>query len=308
MRRSFGYLTKEGFRNIWANRLMSIASIAVLLSCLIMIGSAFMVLVNIQKVIDNIEDMNVIVVYVDSEADEQQTRALGTKLESMSNVAGVEFVDKETAFKDQLEQIGTDATYFENADNLLPDTYKVTVVDMEAFDKTAKEIEALDNVDSIRDNKDIAIALTNIRTSVTYLSIGVIALLMLVSLFIISNTVRITMFTRRLEISIMKSVGATNGFIRWPFVIEGILLGIISAFLSLGAVWGIYEFAKKSIASMLGGIMGIGHSLVDFKNYVFLMLGAFIIIGILSGVVGSMVSIGRYLKEQGGVTSYDDDE
>lgn len=308
MRRSFGYLTKEGFRNIWANRLMSIASIAVLLSCLIMIGSAFMVLVNIQKVIDNIEDMNVIVVYVDSKADEQQTRALGTKLESMSNVAGVEFVDKETAFKDQLEQIGTDATYFENADNLLPDTYKVTVVDMEAFDKTAEEIEALDNVDSIRDNKDIAIALTNIRTSVTYLSVGVIALLMIVSLFIISNTVRITMFTRRLEISIMKSVGATNGFIRWPFVIEGILLGIISAFLSLGAVWGIYEFAKKSIASMLSGVMGIGHSLVDFKDYVFLMLGAFIIIGILSGVIGSMVSIGRYLKEQGGVTSYDDEE
>lgn len=308
MRRSFGYLTKEGFRNIWANRLMSIASIAVLLSCLIMIGSAFMVLVNIQKVIDNIEDMNVIVVYVDSKADEQQTRALGTKLESMSNVAGVEFVDKETAFKDQLEQIGTDATYFENADNLLPDTYKVTVVDMETFDKTAEEIEALDNVDSIRDNKDIAIALTNIRTSVTYLSVGVIALLMIVSLFIISNTVRITMFTRRLEISIMKSVGATNGFIRWPFVIEGILLGIISAFLSLGAVWGIYEFAKKSIVSMLGGVMGIGHSLVDFKDYVFLMLGAFIIIGILSGVIGSMVSIGRYLKEQGGVTSYDDEE
>lgn len=308
MRRSFGYLTKEGFRNIWANRLMSIASIAVLLSCLIMIGSAFMVLVNIQKVIDNIEDMNVIVVYVDSNADEQQTRSLGTILESMPNVSGIEFVDKETAFKDQLEQIGTDATYFENADNLLPDTYKVTVVDMEDFDKTAEEIEALDNVDSIRDNKDIAIALTNIRTSVTYLSVGVIVLLMLVSLFIISNTVRITMFSRRLEISIMKSVGATNGFIRWPFVIEGILLGIISAFLSLGAVWGIYEFTKQSIVSMLGGVMGIGHSLVEFKDYLFLLLGAFLVIGVLSGVVGSMVSIRRYLKEQGGVTSYEDDE
>ncbi len=308
MRRSIGYLTREGFRNIWANRLMSIASIAVLLSCLIMIGSAFMVVVNIQKVIDNIEDMNVIVVYVDSKADEQQTRSLGTILESMPNVSGVEFVDKETAFKDQLEKIGTDATYFENADNLLPDTYKVTVVNMEDFDKTAKEIETLDNVDSIRDNKDIAMALTNIRTSVTYLSVGVIGLLMLVSLFIISNTVRITMFSRRLEISIMKSVGATNGFIRWPFVIEGVLLGIISACLSLGAVWGIYEFSKKSIVSMLGGVMGIGHSLAEFKDYIFLLLGAFLIIGILSGVIGSMVSIRRYLKEQGGVSSYEDDE
>ena len=308
MRRSFGYLTKEGFRNIWANRLMSIASIAVLLSCLIMIGSAFMVLENIQKVIDNIEGMNVIVVYVDSNADELQTKALGTKLESLSNVERIEFIDKETAFREQLEQIGTDATYFENADNLLPDTYKVTVKEMSEFDDTAKEIETLDYVDSIRDNKDIAVALTNIRTSVTYLSIGIIVLLMLVSLFIISNTVRITMFSRRLEINIMKSVGATNGFIRWPFVIEGILLGIIAAGLSLGAVWGIYEFAKKSIISMLGGFVGIDHSLVEFKDYIFILLGAFLLIGIFSGVTGSMVSIRRYLKEQGGVTEYEDDQ
>lgn len=308
MRRSFGYLTKEGFRNIWANRLMSIASIAVLLSCLIMIGSAFMVIVNIQRVIDNIEDMNVIVVYVGSEADAQQTKALGTKLKSLDNVDKVEFIDKETAFKSELDKIGTDATYFENADNLLPDTYKVTVKDMEKFDDTSKEIETLDNVDSIRDNKDIAVALTNIRSSVTYLSVGVIILLMLVSLFIISNTVRITMFNRRLEINIMKSVGATNGFIRWPFVIEGILLGIISAGLSLGAVWGVYEFAKKSIISMLGSFVGIGHSLVDFKDYVYILLGAFLVIGIFSGVIGSMFSIGRYLKEQGGVTDYEDNE
>ena len=301
MRRSFGYLTKEGFRNIWTNRLMSIASIAVLLSCLIMIGSAFMVLMNIQRVIDDIEDMNVIVVYVQSDVDEAQTKYLGDELKSLKNVASVEFVDKETAFKQQIEAMGTNADYFEDAENTLPDTYKVTVEDMEKFDKTSNEISKISGVESIRDNKDVAIALSNIRSTVTYISIGIIVLLMLVSLFIISNTVRITMFSRRLEISIMKSVGATNGFIRWPFVIEGILLGIISAFLSLGAVWGIYEVVKRSVASMLGNIMGIGKSLIDFKEYALLLLAAFLVIGILSGVVGSMVSIRRYLKEQGGV-------
>ena len=301
MRRSFGYLTKEGFRNIWTNRLMSIASIAVLLSCLIMIGSAFMVLMNIQRVIDDIEDMNVIVVYVQSDVDEAQTKYLGDELKSLKNVASVEFVDKETAFKQQIEAMGTNADYFENAENILPDTYKVTVENMEQFDKTSNEISKISGVESIRDNKDVAIALSNIRSTVTYISIGIIVLLMLVSLFIISNTVRITMFSRRLEISIMKSVGATNGFIRWPFVIEGILLGIISAFLSLGAVWGIYEVVKRSVASMLGNIMGIGKSLIDFKEYALLLLAAFLVIGILSGVVGSMVSIRRYLKEQGGV-------
>ena len=301
MRRSFGYLTKEGFRNIWTNRLMSIASIAVLLSCLIMIGSAFMVLMNIQRVIDDIEDMNVIVVYVQSDVDEAQTKYLGDELKSLKNVASVEFVDKETAFKQQIEAMGTNADYFEDAENVLPDTYKVTVDNMEQFDKTSSDISKISGVESIRDNKDVAIALSRIRSSVSYISIGIIVLLMLVSLFIISNTVRITMFSRRLEISIMKSVGATNGFIRWPFVIEGILLGIISAFISLGAVWGIYEVVKRSVASMLGNIMGIGKSLIEFKEYALLLLAAFLAIGILSGVVGSMVSIRRYLKEQGGV-------
>ena len=298
MRRSFGFLTKEGFRNIWANRLMSIASIAVLLSCLIMIGSAFMILVNIQQFIDSIEDRNVIMVYVSETADEAATEKLGAELKSLDNVAGCDFVDKETAFKQQLQELGTDATYFEGVENPLPDLYKVRVTDMEKFDDTTKEIEKLQNVESIRDNKDLASTLINIRTSVTYLSVGIIILLMLVSLFIISNTVRITMFSRRLEISIMKSVGATNGFIRWPFVIEG---------LSLAAVGGLYEVAKKSIASMLGSVMGIGRTLVPFREYVFVLLAAFLIIGVLSGVVGSMVSIQRYLKEQGGVT-YEENE
>ena len=307
MRRSFGYLTKEGFRNLWSNRLMSFASIAVLLSCMIMIGSAFMLLVNIQSVIDNIEDKNVIMVYVAQDADETSVTQLGEELKSLSNVSNIEFVDKETAFQQEIEALGTDATYFEGVENPLPDVYKVSVDLMENFDKTSKEIEKLENVDSIRDDKDIATVLINIRSSVTYLSVGIIALLMLVSLFIISNTIRITMFSRRLEISIMKAVGATKGFIRWPFVIEGILLGVISAVVSLGAVWGVYEVVKNSIANMLGGIMDISTSLVPFMDYIVIIFAAFLIIGILSGVVGSMVSIQKYLKEQGGVTYEEDD-
>lgn len=307
MRRSFGYLTKEGFRNLWSNRLMSFASVAVLLSCLIMIGSAFMMLVNIQSVIDSIEDKNVIMVYVEQDADDIAVEKLGHELKLLANVSGIEFVDKETAFKQEIEALGTDATYFEGVENPLPDLYKVSVDNMESFDSTAKEIEKLENVDSIRDDKDIATVLINVRSTVTYLSIGIIILLMLVSLFIISNTIRITMFSRRLEISIMKSVGATNGFIRWPFVIEGILLGVISAIVSLGAVWGVYEIIKNSISSMLGGIMDISNSLVPFTDYVIIILVAFLAIGILSGVIGSMVSIQRYLKEQGGVT-YEEDE
>ncbi len=307
MRRSFGYLTKEGFRNLWVNRLMSFASVAVLLSCMIMIGSAFMLLVNIQSVIDSIEDKNVIMVYVQQDADEAAVTKLGEDLKAIKNVSNIEFVDKETAFQKEIEALGTDATYFEGVENPLPDLYKVSVNGMENFDSTSKEIEKLENVESIRDDKDIATVLINVRSSVTYLSVGIIILLMLVSLFIISNTIRITMFSRRLEISIMKSVGATNGFIRWPFVIEGMLLGVISAIVSLGAVWGVYEVIKNSISDMLGGIMDISASLVPFTDYILIILVAFLVIGILSGVVGSLVSIQKYLKEQGGVTYEEDD-
>lgn len=307
MRRSFGYLTKEGFRNLWSNRLMSFASVAVLLSCMIMIGSAFMLLVNIQSVIDSIENKNVIMVYVKQDADEAAVQKLGEEIRALKNVSGCEFVDKETAFKNEIDELGTNATYFEGVENPLPDLYKVSVDDMVNFDSTAQALQKLDNVESIRDDKDVATVLINIRSSVTYISFGIIILLMLVSLFIISNTIRITMFSRRLEISIMKSVGATNGFIRWPFVIEGMLLGIISAAVSLGAVWGVYEIIKSSIASMLGNVMDIGDNLVEFKEYALLILAAFLVIGILSGVVGSMVSIQRYLKEQGGVT-YEESE
>ena len=171
MRRSFCYLTKEGFRNLWSNRLMYFASVAVLLSCMIMIGSAFMLLVNIQSVIDSIENKNVIMVYVKQDADETAVQKLGEEIRALKNVSGCEFVDKETAFKNEIDELGTDATYFEGVENPLPDLYKVSVDDMVNFDSTADALQKLDNVESIRDDKDVATVLINIRSSVILLAI-----------------------------------------------------------------------------------------------------------------------------------------
>lgn len=304
---SLRYLTREGFKNIWKNKLMSFASVAVLLSCLVMMGSAFMVYQNVEKMIDSIDAENVVVVYIEDNATDAQIAALGNDIKSITNINTCEFVDKETAFKQQLASLDSDATYFEGVDNPLPDAYQVTIKDMSSFDKTVEELSGLTSVLSVRDSRNLAKTLVNIRSTVTYVSLGVIGLLLLVSLFIISNTVRITMFSRKLEISIMKSVGATNNFIRWPFVIEGVLLGIISSVLSLGVVWGIYQLLEGKIAEMLSTVLSLSNSLVDFKDYALPLLLAFVIVGILSGVVGSMVSIQKYLKEQGGVT-YNEDE
>lgn len=295
-----GYLTKEGFRNIRVNHLMSIASIAVLMSCLVMMGAAFMVIVNVNNVMSEIESQNVVMVYLKDEVQGEALTEMREKITLMQNVKKCEFVDKETAFKQQLEELDTDATYFEGVENPLPDLFKVSVSDMTKFDKTVAELKTLDGVDSVRDNREIAQTLVKIRQTIFYVSIGVIAVLLLISLFIIANTVRITMYSRRLEINIMKSVGATNWFIRWPFMVEGMVLGAISGILSLAVVWGLYRLVQPSVSSMLT-MVSRGFTTVSFLDYVVYILVAFLVIGIVSGGIGSLISIQKYLKERGGV-------
>ena len=299
-RSRIGYLTKEGFRNIRVNHLMSIASIAVLMSCLVMMGAAFMVIVNVNNVMSEIESQNVVMVYLKDEVQGEALTEMREKITLMQNVKKCEFVDKETAFKQQLEELDTDATYFEGVENPLPDLFKVSVSDMTKFDKTVAELKTLDGVDSVRDNREIAQTLVKIRQTIFYVSIGVIAVLLLISLFIIANTVRITMYSRRLEINIMKSVGATNWFIRWPFMVEGMVLGAISGILSLAVVWGLYRLVQPSVSSMLT-MVSRGFTTVSFLDYIVYILVAFLVIGIVSGGIGSLISIQKYLKERGGV-------
>lgn len=295
-----GYLTKEGFRNVRVNHLMSIASIAVLMSCLVMMGSAFMVIVNVNNVMSEIESQNVVMVYVKDDVTGEKLNDLREDITLMSNVKKCEFVSKEDAFREQLDELGTDATYFNGVKNPLPDLFKVSISDMTQFDDTASELGKLNGVDSVRDNRDIAQTLVKIRQTIFYVSIGVIAVLLLISLFIISNTVRITMYNRRLEINIMKSVGATNWFIRWPFMVEGMVLGAISGIISLGIVWGVYRLISPSVTSMLM-MVSRGFGIVPFTDYVIYILVAFLAIGIISGGIGSLISIQKYLKERGGV-------
>lgn len=300
---SLGYLTREGFRNIWVNRLLSLATIVVLVSCLIIVGSGLLVFFNINAVLDLIEGQNVVMVYVNDEADEFLTQTLGVQLETLDNVSSVEFVPREEAFERQKAQYGDKASLLDGLSaEILPDAYKVTVEDLELFDKTVSDIKKLDNVLQIHENSDLAGKLASIRNAVTYISIGIVSILFFVSLFIVSNTIRITIYNRRLEISIMKAVGATNSFIRWPFIVEGILLGLFSALLGLGLQYGVYSIASiwlGNILSMLGG------QAVSFLDYIWLLFGIFAFIGVVIGAFGSIISLNKYLKEHNNVVEND---
>lgn len=301
---SLRYLTKEGFRTVFINRLMSVASVTVLMSCLVIIGVAAMIFFNINSVLDMVEGQNIIMVFVNDAADQAQTQQVETVLLGLDNIASCEFVSKEDGYAAILDNLGEDAKVFEGMDaSFLPNAYRVKIRDLSRFDETVNSIRSLPNVMSVRENSDLAQRLTKVRNAVTYASMGVIALLFIVAVFIIANTVRITMFSRRLEISIMKAVGATNSFIRWPFMIEGIILGIISALVAEGVLYLLYMLASVSFA----GVFAVfGSSLVDFGKYALWLLLTFMAIGIFTGVFGSSVSMGRYLKEQGKVVNDDE--
>lgn len=294
---SLGYLTREGFRNLYVNRLMSIASISVLFSCMVMIGAAFMLMVNINMFIGSVEDQNVIMVFVEDEATEEQTKALGESIKAQDNVSKCTFISRESSFEQLKNDMGDSSVLFEGLDsNPLPDAYEVVLEDQELFDETVESLAKLDNVLHIRENRQLAAKLSGLRNTVSYVSIGIISLLLIVSLFIVSNTIRITMDSRRLEINIMKSVGATRWFIRWPFMVEGMMLGVISGVLALLAVWAIYAAVSRSLVSMLSGL-GMT-SMAPFGKYALILLAVFLGLGLVAGAFGSAVSITRYLREK----------
>lgn len=296
---SLKYLTKEGFRNVWTNRMMSLASIAVLMSCLVLIGTAAMIFLNIDSLLERIEEENVVMVYIDKETSEADVEEMGNIINGISNVSEVEFIPKKVAWEEQLATMEeAQAEFFTqvSSDIPLPDAYKVTVENLDMFDKTVDELNALEHIDTVRENKDLAQRLVSIRQGISVIAIAIIAVLFAISLFIISNTIRLTVYSRRLEISIMKSVGATNSFVRFPFVIEGMILGVLSGALGLGLVWGVYELAISQFGDLL---KSLNLSAISFTQYALPMLGVFILIGVVCGVGGSLTTMRRYLNKEG---------
>ncbi|MBE6790182.1 MAG: permease-like cell division protein FtsX [Clostridia bacterium] len=297
--RNIRYLTHEGIRNIGINRLMSVASVAVLMSCLVIIGFAVLLFFNVDSLLQHIEAQNVVMVFCEVDATEQDIQLTDEKLKQIDNITSVEFVSKEEAFELIKASFDEDSKLLNNIDNsFLPAGFRVTVTDMALFDETVAKITAVETIADIQQNGDLASKLEEIRSAVTYISIGVIIVLFIVSMFIIANTVRITMFSRKLEISIMKAVGATNWFIRWPFLVEGVVLGIISSFVSFIVLALLYSLLSGPFSSIFGLL---GNVVVSFWDYALILLGGFLVVSVLTGAVGSLISMRKYLKEQGSV-------
>ena len=220
-------------------------------------------------------------------------------IEQIDNVESVEFVSKEQALemtKNVLPE--KDVDYFsileEDGENPMSDGAKVTMVDLQKFDETIKAITAVEGVDSIQSQNGLAEKITAIKNGLFIAGIAIISILLIIALVIVSNTIRVTMYNRKLEISIMKAVGATDSFVRIPFVVEGVTIGLISAVLSLGILYSCYRVAIEAILSAVGEV-----KLIPFSSQALLLLGVFVAIGFVAGTFGSIIMIGKYLKREG---------
>lgn len=291
---SVKYLLKEGVKNVWINRMMAFASIGVLVACLLMTGAATLFSMNLNMAMQTLQNDNSVTVYMANDLPTLKSVQVGEEIKKLDNVEDCEFVPKGEALEALMKSMGDDGSVFSSLlgdDNPLNDVFKVKMKDLSQYQETAKKISSLEGVYKVRDYSDVAAKLTSLDRLVTTAGFWIVLILSLVSVFILSNTIRITMFSRRLEISVMKSVGATNSFVRVPFVVEGILIGLFSGFLASGLLALIYDKTLKTITGIvpffqplpLGNVMG---------QIVLLFIAA----GALFGALGGGISIGKYLK------------
>lgn len=291
------YLTKMGVHNLIANRSMTVSSVSVLTACLLLVGISLIILLNIQTLVKDMEKQNVVVAFVTDGADDTVVAQVGEDLKAIPDVIAVEFVSKEEGYAEQLEEFGVDEGLFDGIiENPLPDSYRISVGNLDNFNTTLSLIESTQNVTSVRESHELVNQISTLQSSVTAICLVLVVILGIVSMFIISNTIRLTMVSRKIDIQVMKSVGATNMFICWPFMIEGISIGVISGALALIITVIVERFEGMSMQALLGLFGSQG---VSVMNYLPLLILGYFLSGILLGSLGSLFSIRKYLKKEG---------
>ena len=293
----FGYLLGEGFRNVFHNKKSSGASLAIMCATMLIFGLFFMIIENLNNAVATIESQQGMQVFIKEDTTDAQMTKLGEQIKQIDGVNTVRFVSKTEALNDWKEKLKSQqalfATYDE--DNPLPNSYIVTLTDLKLNKQVQEEINKLDFVDDITNSNETIDGLVTIANGVKIVSSVILTLLILISIFIISNTIKLTVHARRKEISIMKYVGATDSFIRWPFVIEGIIIGVIAAIISI-VVLGL---AYNLIVHLLSGntvLNRMGMSLLSFSDMITLLIVVYLGLGIGIGALGSTISMRKYLQ------------
>ena len=295
----FGYLIGEGFRNFFKNKKSTAASIVIMCATMFIFGIFFLIGENINYMMEQIQSEQAMQVFINSEATSEQETELEQKIKSIQYVNTVEYVSKEQALN-EVKSWSPDINKFLSdytADGYNPfrASFVITLTDLTKNDEVQSQIRTFENVDDVEAGNQTVNKLVDIANGIRTATFVILVLLILISIFIIANTIKLTVHARRREISIMKYVGATNGFIRWPFMVEGIIIGIVSALISVVILGFVYNFiVNKLITSSM--ITTLQISLLTFSDMLSMLFTVYIIMGIGIGAIGSAISMKKYLE------------
>lgn len=294
---SMNYLFKQGMKNIWTNRIMSVASFCVLMVSLLLIGFMMLFIANINQFVGGIENKNEVVIFLE-DVDDDHIAGMENTLKAMKNVSSVTFYSKEEALEDMknsMENAGDLFDYVE--DNPLPDAFRLRIADIGEISSTLMEINRMDGIDSIKSPTDFINILTGLKRFIGIISAVVLAALIIVSLVIISNASRASVDIRKREISIMKLVGATNTFIKVPFFVEGMFIGILAGIAaSAVTALGYSELIKVLSQDMtFWSIMSI-NGFIPLESVIWKLAVGYIIAGTVISAAGTVMSTRKYLK------------
>ncbi len=289
---NLGYLLKEGIRGIFLHGFASAAAVCVTVACLLIVGGFSSLMYNLSILVDDLNHTNQVIVYIDENYTDSEARGVGTPINQVPNVDDAKFKHKEIALQEFVADHGGDSAFAGVDANPLRHRFVVLLADNNLIKETVAELEKIEGVVKVSAAYELAEGFSTLQEILHIASFAIVGVLLVVSLLIISNTVKLAMYDRRDEISIMKMVGATNGFIRLPYVIEGFTLGMVGAGAGFCLLWLLYDIMRAKMASM-GSLQLI--QLVPFQELLVPMIATFCAAGLFVGVVGSWTSIRKFM-------------
>jgi cell division transport system permease protein len=289
----FGYLVLEGLKNIFSHGFMSFASVTIIVACLIIMGSFSLVAVNIDAIITDLEQQNQVLAFVDESLTDGQARELEAEIRQVPNVKDAVFVSREEAMQEYVSQYDDPSLFEDIKPEVFRHRYIIYLDDITQMQDTKAQLEAIPGIARVNAYLEIAEGFITVRNIISAISVILIVLLLVVSIFIMANTIKLASFTRREEIAVMKIVGASNGFIRLPFLVEGLVLGLLGGGIAFFTEWGVYDFIN---AKVLSGIAGELFKVIPFQTLLLPVLVVYLAVGFFVGTFGGVVAIRNYLK------------
>ncbi len=288
-----GYYFSEGFHSIFTHGFMSFAAVCMIVACLLIMGSFTLVAVNLDKNLGDLENENQLAVYIDDSYTEEKARSLETQISQVPNVTQITFESRETALESWKEKYSDVDLMDDLPDDAFRDRFYVHMDNIELIAQTKQALEEIPGVAKVVAAVEIAEGFVMVRNIATGVALVLVGILLIVSLFIIANTIKLATFYRREEIAIMKMCGATDSFIRWPFVVEGMVLGLTGSLVAFFLQWGVYHLVAKNIVESNGlSLM----TMISYTSMIDIILPVFCGVGVLIGVGGSLIAIRKFLQ------------